>query len=83
MTDNCKIQQYYNCRGVNGGGMEGIHPLHHFSRRVVLRRITPILKLGQCVCHTHQELLDSIDVHDILSDFSSRSEVRQKLFGRF
>jgi len=29
------------------------------------------------------ELLDSIDVHDILADFSSRSEVRQKLFGRF
>lgn len=35
-----------------------------------------------CVCHTHQYLLDSIDVQAVLADFSSRSDVRQKLFGR-
>jgi len=31
----------------------------------------------------HQELLDSDDMNAILLDFCSRSEVRQKLFGRF
>ncbi len=36
-----------------------------------------------CVCHTHQELLDSLEIHPLMVDFCSRSDIRQKLFGRF
>jgi hypothetical protein len=36
-----------------------------------------------CVCHTHQDLLDSVDLRELMAVFCSRSDVRKKLFGRF
>jgi hypothetical protein len=36
-----------------------------------------------CVCHTHQDLLDSVDLRELIAVFCSRSDVRKKLFGRF
>lgn len=36
-----------------------------------------------CICHTHQDILDEIDLDVLMKDFCSRSDVRQKLFGRF
>ena len=35
------------------------------------------------VCHVHQNLLDETDVSGLVKDFARRSDVRQKLFGRW
>ena len=34
------------------------------------------------VCHTHQRLLDSLDIKSIMSAFVSHSDLRASLFGR-
>ena len=34
------------------------------------------------VCHTHQHLMDCLDIKPLMTDFISRSELRRSLFGR-
>jgi hypothetical protein len=33
------------------------------------------------VCHVHQDILDSLDLHKIAADFAGRSDIRKSLFG--
>ena len=35
------------------------------------------------VCHTHQQMLDSMDLTPLCSEFVSRSDLRMSLFGRY
>jgi hypothetical protein len=35
------------------------------------------------VCHTHQELLDALDLVELAKEFASRSDYRMKIFGKY
>ena len=60
---------------------------HSFS---ALRRLKTWLRSSMtevrlnsvAVCHTHQQMLDSMDLNLLCSDFVARSDLRMSLFGR-
>ena len=34
------------------------------------------------VCHTHQHLMDCLEIKPLMTEFASRSDLRRSLFGR-